>query len=456
MVISLSYHNLSLHHGDDAILESVDLRLNGPGIFALLGPSGVGKSSFLRVTQRLIQNRQEGWRREGDVRFNGRSIFCQTLPRQELARQIGFIRQNPRMLAGSVRSNVEFALRHTTRHTRREVRRIAADALEQVGLADELPSLKFAARKLSGGQAQRLAIARAIALDPKVLLMDEPTASLDPLMAERVEEIMKRLANDRLLIVVTHDTRLTVRVADTAAFMFRGQSGGRIVEHGPVPEVIELPGNPTVREFVRLGRQENPSSVLTHPVADAREAPSERSRMLSRLLRVAIGAAGARKPLRRLYLFVCGGNTFRSPLAQAFCNDEIAGLLDLTHEELESAGIRAVSAGLSATTGTPIDRKGIEVLSQMGITPPEECAQQLDQSLLEQADVIVCMTRGQRDALLQDFPSSASRVVLLDENADIPGHNVATDNVLPMARFIRDRVRDHLTNDLTLHLAGAQ
>lgn len=249
----LEYEGLSLHAGATPILDGIDLRIAGPGVFALLGPSGAGKSTLLRVTQRLIEDGRDGWRRRGDVRLDGESVFASRRRPRELARRIGFIQQKPRVLAGSVRANVEFALRHTTRLARGEIRRQAEAALARVGLAAELASLDEAAWKLSGGQAQRLAIARAVALDPEVMLMDEPISALDPLSSECVEGVIRAVAAERLVVLVTHKVGLAVRVADAAGFMLRGEGGARLVEVGAAPKIFEDPSDPVAREFLRMG-----------------------------------------------------------------------------------------------------------------------------------------------------------------------------------------------------------
>ncbi|RMH17776.1 MAG: ATP-binding cassette domain-containing protein, partial [Acidobacteria bacterium] len=274
---TLEYRQMTLRCGATPILDRIELAMAGPGVFALLGPSGVGKSSLLRATQRLIEDGRGGWRRTGDVRLNGDSIFDPGLRQQELARRIGFVQQRPWMLAGSVRHNVELALRHTTRLSRAEIRRRAEAALERVGLAGELTSLERAAWKLSGGQAQRLAIARAIALEPEVLLMDEPISALDPLMAERVEAVIRDLAAEQLIVLVTHKVGLAVRLAAAAGFLLRGEDGARLVETGAAPQIFERPADPVAREFVRMGygiaAGDAPAPAVAADAAQAMPAP---------------------------------------------------------------------------------------------------------------------------------------------------------------------------------------
>lgn len=250
---TLVYDDLTLRAGQQPILDRIGLRVDGPGVFVLLGPSGVGKSSLLRATQRLIDHGEGCWRRQGDILLDGESIFAKGQCKRLLARRIGFIQQKPRPLRGSVIENVELALRHTTRLGRDEIRHRAEAALDQVGLLRELDNLDLDAWRLSGGQMQRLAIARAAALDPEVMLMDEPISSLDPMSSARVEDVILELGSSRLVLLVTHKVGLAVRVADTAAFLLRGPEGAFLLESGPAPEIFEDVQDPVAREFLRMG-----------------------------------------------------------------------------------------------------------------------------------------------------------------------------------------------------------
>lgn len=434
---TLRYRGLALSAGSTPVLDPIDLVVEGPGTFVLLGPSGVGKSSLLRATQRLVEHGENGWRRSGDVLLNGESIFAPRVRKQELARRIGFIQQRPRALGGSVLANVEFALRHTTHLARREVRRRAEAALVQVGLADELASFDVQAWKLSGGQTQRLAIARAVALDPEVMLMDEPIASLDPLSAERVEEVLVALGRSRLVVLVTHKVGLAVRVADSAAFMLRSERGARLVGQGPAPAVFEEVRDPVAREFMRMGYGQ-----LEHPGRAIPPDPLGRAR-----------ATGARPDLlRQVFLFVCGGNSSRSPMAQAICHAELARLLGISPEEAEEYGLRVESAGLAARPGGAMCERSRRALSELGFQPHEHTTRDVSEEQVRGAGAIYCMTEEQCRDLVQRFPAARGKVERLDPVSDVEDPSTRSDEVFfEIAKRIRDAVRWRLAGTAAAH-----
>ena len=425
-MITLSYRNFRLSAGQTQILDGIDLDLVGPGVIALLGPSGVGKSSLLRATQRLIEHGRDGWDRSGDVLFNGETVFGSSFSKQHLARRIGFIHQKPRMLAGSVLANVEFALKHTTALKRGEIRRLAEEALEQVGLTWELASLDLAAWKLSGGQAQRLAIARAIALKPDVLLMDEPTSALDPLKRQQVEEIIRAQARTRLIVIVTHEVHLAERLADFAAFMFRQAGGARIFEAGPAAKVLRDPADIAVQEFVRTGRAGRESGEESGPCANA---PAD--------LESVPASRFGRRLLQRVYLFVCGENTSRSPVAQAICNREVERLLKLPPGE-GNPKFEALSAGLSVAAVRPMSAKAINALRELGCTPQPHASRQITQELVDRADAIYCMTDEQCRDLALRFPAATWKLQRLD-----PLGNVEDSRSSDFGDFFRIATRIH-------------
>lgn len=442
-MITLSYRNFRLSCGKTQILDGIELDLVGPGVIALLGPSGVGKSSLLRATQRLIEHGRDGWSRSGDVLFNGQTVFGSAFSKQQLARRIGFIHQKPRMLAGSVLANVEFALKHATTLKRSEIRRQAEEALEQVGLTWELASLDLAAWKLSGGQAQRLAIARAIALEPDVLLMDEPTSALDPLKRQQVEEIIRVQARARLIVIVTHEVHLAERLADFAAFMFRQRGGARIFEAGPAAKLLRDPAEVAVQEFVRTGRagrESAPATVAARSALDELEAVPPASAFGVRLL-------------QRVYLFVCGENTSRSPVAQAICNSEVARLLKLSPREGKPK-FEALSAGLFVSASRPMSAKAVSALQKLGCEPQPHASRQVTRDLVERADAIYCMTDQQCRELALTFPDATWKLQRLDpvSNVEDPPSAEPVD-FLRVATRIRDLVRWRLESQFRFPLA---
>lgn len=422
----LRYRQLTLSAGALPVLDRIDLEIEGPGVFSLLGPSGVGKSSLLRATQRLIEPGRGGWSRSGDVLFHGESVFRRGLSQRDLARRIGFVPQRPRMLAGSVLDNVEFALRHTTRLSRAQIRERAESALGQVGLDDEVEELSMPAWKLSGGQGQRLAVARAIALDPEVLLLDEPISSLDPLAADRVEQVIRRIARRRLVVMVTHKVGSAMRLARSAAFMLRGPRGARVLEVGDVPEILESPRDPVARELVRMsyglpaGSQESTRATQSAPAAPP--------------------ALAARK-----ILFVCGGNTSRSPMAAAFCRRQMLDRLGHSPAQLEEMGYHVESAGLEVWPGAGLDASAAAALRSRGVEPPDHRVREVSVELVATADRVYAMTEEQCRELRRRFPSLAEKVERLDPVADTADpHYLDPQGVEWVAARLLDAVRYRL------------
>lgn len=440
---ALSYRNFSFSAADGPILHDLELDIRGPGVAALLGPSGVGKSTLLRATQRLIDHGTDGWRRSGDILLNGESIFSPGLPQRQLARRIGFIHQKPRMLAGSVFDNVAFALRNATAHSRGRVRELCEKSLEEVGLTWEIPSTRMKAWKLSGGQAQRLAIARALALEPEALLMDEPTASLDPFKAKQIEEIIRAQARYRLVVLVTHDVSLAARLADFVAFLRRTDSGARICEAGPVADVLRRPRDAGTREFIRTSRLAGEwSSSMGEEGAEAgySDVGSPENPAKTGL---------ERGLLQRIYLFVCGGNTSRSPIAQAVCHQEVARILGLGDRDLSQTRFKALSGGLTPHADRPISSHAGRAIHQFGMRPPAHRAVGVTQEMIDAADAIYCMTDAQCQELVNRFPSASWKLQRLDPlgNLDDPSGD-DWESFLATAERIRDLVRWRIESQL--------
>ncbi len=221
-------------HGNGFHLHIEELEIDGSGIFALLGPNGSGKSTLLRLLHFLEPVEA------GTIRFRGQTIhFPASL---SLRRSIAMVFQKPVMLSGSVRHNILYGMR-----LRKAVYMDRLDAilreLDLVALADE------PAKKLSGGEAQRVALARALVTQPDVLLLDEPTANLDPYNIRLIEHIIKRTAEQGRvnIVLVTHDVFQVRRLADTAAFMV----AGKIIETGSIDDFFDRPADHRTRAYLQ-------------------------------------------------------------------------------------------------------------------------------------------------------------------------------------------------------------
>jgi len=217
--------------GGAEILRGIDLDVYAGAINTIVGPSGSGKTTLLKVMNRLVE--LDGLRVEGRVEFQGRDLL--KADPYWVRRQIGMVFQSPNPFPMSIYDNVAFGVRLHWKVSRGELDRIVEWALMEVGLYEEVKgNLRRSALTLSGGQQQRLCIARALAVRPSVLLLDEPTSSLDPYSRDVIEKLMLRLKSELTLVLVTHDLEQALRVSDYVAFM----KFGSIVRWGAAEEVL--------------------------------------------------------------------------------------------------------------------------------------------------------------------------------------------------------------------------
>ncbi len=244
----IRYRKLTVRGCGQVILRDLELELPERGTAVLLGPSGCGKTTLMRSTIREDEDDPD-LEVEGSIELNGVDLRGDFVSRVAVRQKIGLIPQRPVAFPGTTFENVTFALRHTTRLARPEIERRARLALEEVGLEESLYGR--AAECLSGGQLKRLAIARTVALEPDVLMMDEPSNGLDPLAVVRLERLILRLSEHRLVVVVTHDLHMTRRIADEVHFLWPFADGCRVVESGAPEKILERPARPETRLFVQ-------------------------------------------------------------------------------------------------------------------------------------------------------------------------------------------------------------
>ncbi|HEX7322428.1 MAG TPA: ATP-binding cassette domain-containing protein, partial [Mycobacterium sp.] len=243
----MSADNLTLGFGTKTVLDSVSLKFPANAVTALLGPTGSGKTTFLRTLNRL-NDKVTGFRYSGDVLLGGESIFGDR-DLLEFRRAVGMLFQRPNPFPMSIMDNVVAGVRAHKMAPRKEFRNVAEEMLRLVGLWDAVKDrLNDSPFRLSGGQQQLLCTARALAVNPDVLLLDEPTSSLDPGTTEKIEQLIRSLTDRLTVIMVTHDLAQAAHIADRTAFFFNG----RLVEEGPTTQLFSSPKHEeTVRYFSR-------------------------------------------------------------------------------------------------------------------------------------------------------------------------------------------------------------
>lgn len=242
---------LRVRYGTLVALRDVSLTVRAGRLTTIIGPSGCGKSSLLLCLGGLIQSIPD-CTVTGSLLFRGQPFGQNSRETDAIGNKIGYVFQQPAPFATSIEKNITLALRDRG-ITNREILRGAVETnLSRVGLWNEVKDrLKASALTLSGGQQQRLCIARALALEPEVLLMDEPCSALDPLASGVVEELIKELSLDYTVVTVTHNLAQAKRIADDVAFFWVKDGAGCLVEHAPAEEVFNSPKDRLTQAYVK-------------------------------------------------------------------------------------------------------------------------------------------------------------------------------------------------------------
>jgi phosphate transport system ATP-binding protein len=237
--------DLSVYYGETRALRDVDLAIPEERVTAIIGPSGCGKSTFLRCINRM-NDLVENARVEGELRFRGKNVYDENVDPVALRRKIGMVFQHPNPFPKSIYDNVAYGLRiqDETENLDEQVE----EALRRAALWDEVSDqLEESALDLSGGQQQRLCIARAIAVDPEVILMDEPASALDPIATAKIEDLIEDLTEEYTVVIVTHNMQQAARISDkTAVFL----TGGELVEFGDTGTIFENPESDRVEDYI--------------------------------------------------------------------------------------------------------------------------------------------------------------------------------------------------------------
>jgi phosphate transport system ATP-binding protein len=248
---AIEIQNLNVWYGDKHIIKNVSFRVPKNVIFAIMGPSGCGKSTLLRAMNRLLDLNPHA-RVEGQVKINGINIYGDNVDVTWVRRQFGMVFQIPNPFPHlSIYENVALGPKlNGLVKDKSQLDELVKQALQKAYLWDEVKNdLRKPASMLSGGQQQRLCIARALALKPRIILMDEPTANLDPVASSKIEELLLELKEDYTIIIVTHNPQQAARVSDYVAFLYMGE----LIEIGETSTVFTRPSNILTEKYV-LGR----------------------------------------------------------------------------------------------------------------------------------------------------------------------------------------------------------
>ncbi len=252
-VVRLQAERLSVQYGASPAISDVDLNIHDRAITAIIGPSGCGKSTLLRVFNRM-NDLIPGARCEGSVTMDGVDILGADIDVVKLRRHVGMVFQKPNPFPMSIYGNVTYGPRQHGVRGKARLDGIVEQCLRRAALWDEVKDrLHTPAMGMSGGQQQRLCIARALAVEPNVILMDEPCSALDPRATLKVEDLMTSLARDYTIVIVTHNMQQAARVSHYTAFMLAGEEGagaGRLVEFGLTEVMFTTPRDKRTEDYI--------------------------------------------------------------------------------------------------------------------------------------------------------------------------------------------------------------
>ncbi len=238
--------DLRLSYGDKEVLKGINIEIPENKIVALIGPSGCGKSTLLRAMNRMHDLSPDA-HVKGEIYLDGDNIYAPGKDVVEVRRKIGMVFQKPNPFPKSIFDNIAYGLKINGEHNRKKLEEVVERTLRGSYLWEEVKDdLNKSALALSGGQQQRLCIARAVAVEPEVLLMDEPCSALDPISTARVEELMLELKKDYTIVIVTHNMQQAQRVADLTAFMYLGE----VIEYTETHKLFNNPEQELTSNYV--------------------------------------------------------------------------------------------------------------------------------------------------------------------------------------------------------------
>lgn len=242
----ITVRDLNLHYGSFQALKSINIDIQQQRVTAFIGPSGCGKSTFLRTLNRM-NDLIEDVRISGDVLLDGRNIYQRDVDVVALRKRVGMVFQRPNPFPMSIYDNVAYGPRIHGERSRREINRIVESSLRSAALWDEVKDrLHRSALGLSGGQQQRLCIARLLAVEPEVVLMDEPASALDPISTAKIEDLIRELRERYTIIIVTHNMQQAARVSDHTAFFLTGE----MIEIAQTEQLFQTPRDKRTEDYI--------------------------------------------------------------------------------------------------------------------------------------------------------------------------------------------------------------
>ena len=238
--------NLNLYYGTNQVLKNINLNIVSHQVTSLIGPSGCGKSSLLRTLNRMNDLIPEA-KIEGSILLDGDDIYSNGIDVVELRKRVGMVFQRPNPFPKSIFENVAYGPRRHGTRDRMDINEIVEKSLQEAALWNEVKdSLRKSAFQLSGGQQQRLCIARALAVEPEVLLMDEPCSALDPISTSRVEDLIDELKKDYTIVVVTHNMQQAARISQNTAFLLDGS----LIEFSETDKLFTNPSRKETEDYI--------------------------------------------------------------------------------------------------------------------------------------------------------------------------------------------------------------
>lgn len=244
--VAIEVQNLNLFYGSTHALKGINLKIPKKRVTAFIGPSGCGKSTLLRCFNRM-NDLVDNCRVEGKILIDGKNIYDRDVNVALLRRRVGMVFQKPNPFPKSIYENVAYGLRIMGINDKKTLDMAVEKALRGAALWDEVKDrLHDSGMSLSGGQQQRLVIARAVALEPDVLLLDEPASALDPISTAKLEELIDELKANYTIVIVTHNMQQAARVSDYTAFMYLGE----LIEFGPTDELFVKPKNKQTEDYI--------------------------------------------------------------------------------------------------------------------------------------------------------------------------------------------------------------